>query len=273
MATASEGRRLVRSTSQVRTTFGVMLLICCGSGASNRVAAQSEDSPPSPSRGPDPGAGDSYSALGTQEPEIEPGAWDPWAYPYSKTHQHDGFYLRLSVGIGGGVISGDGHVASGVDEVALSSFGIGSSIGLGFALIPNLILHLDLSFASFFNSDVDVDGDDQGAAAYADPGLGVGEDQQLVGLGIGMTYYFMPANIYLSGSLGIGRVVFEDDDGDRGASSVGLAGNLMLGKEWWVANDWGIGIAAQLLLLSVEDDLLNDVNAAALSVLFSASYN
>jgi hypothetical protein len=181
--------------------------------------------------------------------------------------------LRLSIGVGGSAIFGDGHAARGVDDVELTAFGIGTSVGIGAALVPNLILNLDFVYASFFDSDLEVDGEDRGDSSHADPRLGVGEDQQLLGLGIGMTYYFMPLNLYLAGSLGIGRVTFEDHDGDRGASDWGLAGNLMVGKEWWVDGDWGIGVAAQFLLLWVDDEFLGDVNAYALSLMFSATYN
>jgi hypothetical protein len=201
---------------------------------------------------------------------------DPWGHPYTddtEAREHVGFYLRLSIGVGGGAILGDGHTVRGVDEVALTGFGIGTSIGIGAAVIPNLILDVDFFHASFFDPDVEADGDDLGESSHVDPRLGVGEDQQLVGFGLGVTYYFMPVNIYLGGSLGVGRVVFEDNDGDRGGSSVGLAGNLMVGKEWWVADDWGIGIAGQLVLLSADDDLLNHVKAYALNVMFSATYN
>jgi hypothetical protein len=234
---------------------------------------QAPATPPPPPSYPEPSPPGPQRPLGTPEPAIEEGTWDPFAYPYSNVHQHDGFYLRLSLGAAFGAILGDGHVARGVDEVQLDGFGVGTSIAIGAALVPNLILDVDFFYATLFDSDVEVDGDDLGDSSHADPRLGVGEDHQLLGLGLGLTYYLMPVNIYLAGSFGLGRVSFEAHDGDRGASDWGLASNLMVGKEWWVDSDWGIGVAAQLMLVWVDDDFLNDVNAYALSVMFSATYN
>jgi hypothetical protein len=234
---------------------------------------QAPEAPPPPPSYPEPAPAGPHPPLGEPEPEIQPGAWDPWAYPYSNVHQHDGFYLRLSLGAAFGAIRGDGHTARGVDEVELTGFGVGTSIAIGAALVPNLILDLDFFYATLFGSDVEVDGDDQGDSGDADPRLGVGEDQQLLGFGLGLTYYFMPVNLYLTGSFGMGRVAFENHAGDRGASDWGLASNLMVGKEWWVDSDWGIGVAAQFLMLWVDDDFLNDVNAYAVSLMVSATYN
>jgi hypothetical protein len=47
----------------------------------------------------------------------------------------------------------------------------------------------------------------------------------------------------------------------------------MVGKEWWVGADWGIGLAGQFVYVAVEDDVLGDVSGLALSLLFSATYN
>jgi hypothetical protein len=213
-----------------------------------------------------------YQPLGGRpEPEIEKGDWDPWDHPTPNTHNHDGFYLRLAIGFGGSFISGNN--SDFVGDVDLSGLGLGTSIGIGGALTENLILNADLFSATVFDSTVKQNGRRIGDASDVGNALAVGEDQQLLGFGVGVTYYIMPVNVYLAGSVGLGQVVFEGIDGDRDSSDLGFGANVMVGKEWWVGTDWGIGVAGQLIFVSVGDDLLNHVNGLATTLMFSATYN
>jgi hypothetical protein len=214
-----------------------------------------------------------YEPLGRPEPEVEKGDWDPWEHATPDKHRHDGFYLRLSIGIGGGSIAGDDHILTGVDEVTVKSVGLATSIGIGGALTDNLILNANLFQTMLFNPSVDIDGDDVGDADDLDFDIGVGDDAEIGGIGIGVTYYFMPVNIYLAGSVGIGQAVFEDGRGDREGSDIGLVLDAMVGKEWWVGTDWGLGVAGQFIYLRAEDDIFGDVNGIAVNVMFSATYN
>jgi hypothetical protein len=175
--------------------------------------------------------------------------------------------------LGAGGLGGNNHVERGVDRVSLTGFSLSTSVALGGAIADNLILDADFFEASIFDPAVRLDGHYIGHsnAVYRD--LGIGDDQQLECFGFGLTYYIMPANVYLVGSLGLGRVVFQDVSGVRAGSYLGPAGNFMVGKEWWVAPDWGIGIGAQLILLSVHDEVLGRVGAAAVNAMFSATYN
>ena len=59
-------------------------------------------------------------------------------------------------------------------------------------------------------------------------------------------------------------------------SKTGLGFQAMVGKEWWVTADWGLGVAADLLLSSMKDDpaVSNDTySATTFGLLFSATYN
>jgi hypothetical protein len=215
-----------------------------------------------------------YQQLGGQpEPEVEKGDWDPWDHPTADTHNHDGFYLRLAIGFGGTLMSTHDHVLDNVGNIDTSGWGFGTSIGIGGALTDNLILNADLFQATTFNPSVDVDGHHVGRASRVGTDLGIGEDMEIAGLGIGVTYYIMPANVYLAGSIGFGQAIFEANSGDRAGSDIGVAGNLMVGKEWWVGRDWGIGVAGQMILLTAHDDIVGRVRAMALNVMFSATYS
>lgn len=66
---------------------------------------------------------------------------------------------------------------------------------------------------------------------------------------------------------------------DRGAvvyrSYPGLGVQVIVGKEWWMTPDWGLGIAGELTLASMKDrnDPSTSWNGGGFGVLFSATYN
>jgi len=94
-------------------------------------------------------------------------------------------------------------------------------------------------------------------------------------MGAGMTYHIMPTNLFVSASGGIGVLAFEDDYGDSKGTRAGLMLTGMIGKEWWVGTDWGLGVAGQVQYLRVRDYVPDHarMNALAFSLLFSATFN
>ena len=58
----------------------------------------------------------------------------------------------------------------------------------------------------------------------------------------------LPANVYLSLTPSFTGLVFDGSQPfvDRAASGFGV--KLALGKEWWVGDHWGLGIAGSLFL-------------------------
>jgi len=52
----------------------------------------------------------------------------------------------------------------------------------------------------------------------------------------------MPANIYVSGSILLARTIFEYRD-YKEESIIGSGIFLCIGKEWWVGENWGLGVA------------------------------
>ena len=100
------------------------------------------------------------------------------------------------------------------------------------------------------------------------------EDVRLPGFGLGGTYYFMPVNVYLSGAIGIAKVGFSGPDADSDGTDFGLALDAMVGKEWWVAPDWGLGLAGQLIFISAEDEsIYGSMTGLAINALLTATYN
>jgi len=93
-------------------------------------------------------------------------------------------------------------------------------------------------------------------------------------LGVGVCYYFMPINIYISADIastkGTLEMYDETADTERGASFT-----LSVGKEWWVSDDWGLGVALILSGASMDDEGNSDITVSHsfFGVAFTATYN
>jgi len=104
-----------------------------------------------------------------------------------------------------------------------------------------------------------------------------GEDSSvgLGALGPELTYYFMPSNLYLSGALGLSTLSMTVN-GTQGTTQVGVAGQFSVGKEWWVGESWGLGIAGQLSASANRDsDQASSPTWGAWTgaLVFTATYN
>jgi hypothetical protein len=175
-------------------------------------------------------------------------------------HAHDGFYMRLSFGFGGAASSGAGEKYSG------GSFAFGAAFGG--ALTQHLILYGEF----LLHAIPDPTRDGFGSSQTLD-----GTEVDILGFGPGVAYYFMPLNLYLSGTLLIQQVQLSNtnDSGNSVAlTKTGIGCSLMVGKEWWVSDDWGLGVAAQLLLGSAKDPY-SDAHwtSRGVAIMFSSTYN
>lgn len=184
-----------------------------------------------------------------------------------RRHDPGHFFMRLSGGFGFSNATFDEP-----SETTLSGFGGMGSFKFGATIAPNVALGVDLFGLNMFEPSVTVNGDDLGSAEGTRASVGA--------IGLGGTFYIMPANLYIAASAGVGLgtiefrgrfgnvVVTSEED-----SRPGFAANVMIGKEWWVSRKWGIGLAGQLVFASLETD--NDVGLGVFGVglLFSATMN
>ncbi|MBN1653177.1 MAG: hypothetical protein JXA30_05315 [Deltaproteobacteria bacterium] len=187
---------------------------------------------------------------------------------------HTGFFLRFT--IGGGWTNAEAPY--GIENLGYSSF---FSFDIGGATSENLILHARLisSLTNHAGKDVTLDIDDDLSIETKTEAI------HYLLIGGGLTYYIMPVNIYLTFVLGVAGSVFyvNTDDLTKAQkdaikqSEGGLGINLDLGKEWWVGDEWGLGVAARFTYLSVapnenaaSDDWLSCIG---FGVLFTATYN
>ncbi len=97
-------------------------------------------------------------------------------------------------------------------------------------------------------------------------------------IGGGITYYIMPSNIFLSGSLGIGGfTLIEDDNNTNVSTDNGFSMQLKVGKEWWVSKKWGLGVALTYgktkLTNKPGGSVEERMNSNNLGILFNATLN
>lgn len=149
-------------------------------------------------------------------------------------HRHLGFVFRLDAGVGFlGTSAYVNGVAASVSGVSLSAGAVA-----GWAVAENLVLAGDLFFTYAPTPVFSFGGRHE---TPGDSGL------SLLGIGPHLTWYFMPENVYVSVTPAL---VFRSlrAFGAYEDARVGFGAKVAVGEEWWVADHWAIGIAAQFFL-------------------------
>ena len=176
---------------------------------------------------------------------------------------HDGFMLRLSAGGG----SAGSNIEDPTGSIDLSGTAGEMNIAVGGMIQPNLAVHATLFGWSVSDPDADVNivGVGQGSGT-------LNGTATMSAIGPGVTYYFMPVNMYVSGSVGYGR--FSLDGDVEGSTDGGVAFDLSLGKEWWVGDAWGLGAAGGFGYHSLPDkDVSENWSGTSFALRFSATFN
>jgi len=185
----------------------------------------------------------------------------PRAYQPVGVEMHDGFYLRMGLGVG--------YMESSASQAGQTLKLSGTAVGLDFAfggvVAENLIVFGELAFLQVDSPTVSLGGVSGTANGSVDH----------IGIGPGIAYYFMPTNIYLSGALLLGRLQTHNNNSNQvGQTNFGVGGSLMAGKEWWVSPQWGLGVAVQLILANNHDPGIDaDFTTIGGDVAFSATFN
>ena len=169
----------------------------------------------------------------------------------STVHRHLGFFFRADIGVGyvhSSSSSSDGPQPS----VSAASVPIG--LAVGGAIFEDWIFAGELWGAA---APQTTNGMRQGLLVY--------------GYAVAVVHYFMPANVYVSLAPGISRLTFVIADvGVNSDWGPGL--KLAIGKEWWVGDHWGLGVAAECLL-SFNRDGGAPRTTVAPGLTFSATFN
>jgi hypothetical protein len=196
----------------------------------------------------------------------------------SGARKHDGFMLRLSLGIGGGEVrehvSGDttNAIETSARTTRYAGVALGPTLDLGGSLSENLVLHGRLSLFALPSPRVTDDGNEVGTSNYLTVNTTI--------VGPALSYYFMPLNAFVTAAIALGSVRFDfDESSERSSRTSGTGLGLQLdgGKEWWVGDSWGLGAALRLEYIAIarHDDQVGwtrEYSMIAASAMFSATY-
>jgi len=143
---------------------------------------------------------------------------------------HEGFFLRF---LGGGGLAS--LVIDDVNGSAMSAKERGSlfHVQAGGEIFKNLALFGDLGAFTFSDPKVRFQGE-----SFTSKGTEITS----IAIGVGLTYYIMPHNVYLSGSLLMAKTKIEEPVFEE-ETELGPGILLCVGKEWWVGKKWGLGVA------------------------------
>jgi hypothetical protein len=202
-------------------------------------------------------------------PAYEPPPVDPTKLP--GYHKHDGFYLRLQAGVGYLTTSASYQGST----QNMSGPGVSYSAAFGGAIAPNLILYGEVLGMIVPDPSVSYGGVSTTSS---------GTTMALVGLGPGLAYYLEPTNLYLSGTVTLSHLevsynyysddYYYSDYTPSTESYTGVGFSAVVGKEWWVSTNWGLGAALQFHFASMQDDN-SDVwmTSYGFALLFSSTFN
>ena len=154
----------------------------------------------------------------------------------NQARQHEGFFMRFLLGVGPGKVVIENVEGS---DMEIKGTPIGARIQIGASVSENLIIFGEIGGANFSEPTVTWKGNE---------GTMTGKDVSINDFGAGISYYFMPSNIFLSGSLTISkdRIKTKDSEGKtttEATTESGLGFYLSAGKEWWVSDKWALGCA------------------------------
>jgi hypothetical protein len=161
-------------------------------------------------------------------------------------HKHDGFYLSLSGGPAIGTVTMDATNFI-IKKQELGGAGLEYDFKIGFVISEKqrLCLSFDLISRTIFKPSIKIDG----KSVTANAGVEYGD---LI-YGIGITKYFMPENIFLNGTIGFGQHSISINMGVPTMSKVGFGCQLKAGKEWWISDNWGLGVAIGGAYVAADD--------------------
>lgn len=159
-------------------------------------------------------------------------------------HQHKGFYLNMNMGpLFGNVIKKDNPYGYSTTTSNFNGTGILSDVKIGAAIYENIILHVTAvtNLLSGPTLTTTISPNDFNPSIHKMPDS-FSINEQMVG--IGFTRYLMPANMYLSGTIGAG--FFTTYDSNKSETRVltypGFSMQVKVGREWWIAKNWALGL-------------------------------
>ncbi|MFZ5891650.1 MAG: hypothetical protein ACOY0T_11405 [Myxococcota bacterium] len=175
-----------------------------------------------------------------EEQDDDDNVVDDDGQPLTAGRRHRGFYFRTHVG--GGYRSVSASISE--STLKISGGGIGFGVAMGGAATENLIIYGELFVDSA--SDPTIETDEGSVEAK-------GIKSNFVALGPGVTYYIMPANVHIGGSVVLCQTNISNDSQTIASSDWGFGGVFRIGKDFWVSRKVGLGIMGQFAIAQMKD--------------------
>lgn len=179
------------------------------------------------------------------------------AFATSAPKTHDGFFFNATMGLGYSSFSDDmDHGAATLD---CQGAAYAASLKLGGTVYPNLILHFTMQGFTLFP-------DLEKKNKYGQKETLTHDGFKLFMMGGGLTYYFLgEQNLYVSASAGINDVSLELNAMDYKFENLdtGFSFMISIGKEWWINDEWGLGVSLTYNHYSASGDYRGEENKAS----------
>ena len=223
--------------------------------------------PPGYGQQPPPGYGPPPPGYGYGPPPPGYGYGPP---PVDKTvRNHDGFYLRMGIGIGSGTVKSKGKLLGNDFDVKYTGSGASYELMLGGTLGSGFVLGGGFVGQDISDPKVTVSGTSgTSGTGVASGSLGV------VVLGPMFDWFFDPrGGAHVGAMIGSGGIGLSDGNGE---TSRGLGTSLWGGYDFWVGQQWSMGPELRFVHVSGKRDVLGEKfedKATSVEVLFTALYH
>ena len=191
------------------------------------------------------------------------------AMAMAESHTHDGFFLNLALGFGYQGFTYDANKS----RYDMEAKGVSTEldIKLGGRIATNTLLHATILGVT---NTSEIEFKTKGGSKV---GSSSDKSENLSMLGVGLTYY-LPENIFISGSVGFANFNLQDNTDEEnnieGATENGIGVQIAAGKEWWVSDNWGLGVSVAFTYGAADDkDDMGEASAYGINVMFSATFN
>ncbi|MCG5052141.1 MAG: hypothetical protein KA712_04200 [Myxococcales bacterium] len=177
-------------------------------------------------------------------------------------HQHDGVFVRMTLGAGRAKMT---LLGEGAPSSVHAGEAAALSLAVGGAVRPNLIVFGQLTYLTLPGPTVS-----QGGTVTER----LSNDRRLIvaGLGPGLTYYFAE-NYFMGLGFMLCRVYAQDGQRVFTDSKRGVALDLRLGREWWLSDNWGVGVFVSFEVAGAARETSGRWKTQASAVGLSATFN
>jgi hypothetical protein len=193
--------------------------------------------------------------------------------------RHDGFYLRLGLGVGNFSFTADVEQSgTALATVETSTIVPMSELAFGGTIAPGLVLGGGIYTAGTAGGSMDFDITPEGGTSFSEE-LDTGPFGMV---GPFIDYYFNPEQgLHLQAALGL-AVFTVSEPSTESVDDVSLSGpGVMLGfgYEWWIGEQWSLGVLGRVMYASLSGEDPSDseetysATALAPGVLLSVTYH